>query len=316
MSSIIEQLVDSFPYIHLRVVLECQSAGYISKYKASMIRGIVARVFKKQVCYDIEAACSNCSLNDSCMYAAVFESPHYLVHRLNRGGTVPHPYIIRCGDGRTFFQTGDHLSFDMILFGRYAKVFAIHLLSSFGGMEQYGFGRERLLFRTLTIYQILDAKSIVLMDGNSIVAAPKESRFQYQERPYEEVRLQFVTPCRMIRKGKVLRNFSVEEFLWQVRHRAYHLLLLHHEQGDTVAWGDLPLLHQKDVAIVSEEWEELSRYSMRQQQKVYLGGIKATLAMRRSNALDQWLPLLSFNEKFHVGKGTSFGLGQYELWFR
>lgn len=316
MSSIVARLVDSFPYIHLRVVLECQRAGYIPKYKTSMIRGIVARVFKKQVCYDIEAVCGSCELNHNCMYAAMFESPHHLVHRLNRGGTVPHPYIIRCREGRTFFQTGDHLSFDMIVFGRYAKVFATHLLSSLSGVEQYDFGRGRLRFRMQTIYQLLDAESIVLVDGDSIAAAPKESRFCYQERPYEEVRLQFVTPCRMIRKGAVLRKFSVEEFLWQVKHRAHHLLLLHHEQGEIVEWDGLPLLDRKDVAIVSEQWEELSRYSMRQQQKVYLGGIKATLTMRRSEALDQWLPLLSFAEKFHVGKGASFGLGQYELWFR
>jgi CRISPR/Cas system endoribonuclease Cas6 (RAMP superfamily) len=58
-------------------------------------------------------------------------------------------------------------------------------------------------------------------------------------------------------------------------------------------------------------WRDLSRYSNRQQRKTPLGGFTGTLHLQGD--LTPFARLLRTAEILHVGKGTTFGLGRFQI---
>jgi hypothetical protein len=307
--------VSAFPYVHLLVRLRCEKPGQTPKYKTSMIRGIIGRILKQQVCcYDLQQPCAACEFRHSCAYALLFESPDEAVKKLNIGGTVPHPYIVRCHDYRTSFQAGQELEFELLLLGPSAVGFAMHFLGVFEKFHHYPFGSDRVFFRLKAVYQRTETATEAIWEDYDVVK-PEMTYFFPKEKPYEKILIQFITPLRMMRKGKVLRTFSINEFLWQVNHRVWQLYRLY-DLLPSEPSEPLPLIAEHSVSVIQCTWEDVTRYSMRQQKMMKIGGMKAIVALERTDALDRWLPLLLFTERFHVGKAVTFGLGQYVLWFQ
>lgn len=58
-------------------------------------------------------------------------------------------------------------------------------------------------------------------------------------------------------------------------------------------------------------WFDWKRYSTRQEEWMSLGGVTGTVSYEGD--LVEFMPLLKLGEYVHVGKGTSFGLGKYEI---
>lgn len=59
------------------------------------------------------------------------------------------------------------------------------------------------------------------------------------------------------------------------------------------------------------QWFDWERFSTRQEKWMSLGGITGTVSYEGD--LAEFTPLLKLGEYVHVGKGTSFGLGKYEI---
>lgn len=173
--------IGNFPYVPLQVHLRCEKPGRMPKYKTSMIRGIIGRILKKQVCYDFQAACPTCEFRNSCVYSLLFESPDEAVKKLNIGGTVPHPYIIRYHDQHTSFHPGQTLVFDLLLLGPSNTDFAMYLFRVFEDFHLYPFGVDRAFFYLQAVYQLFDqTKEVVLK--NSYVVKPEMTYFHAEEK--------------------------------------------------------------------------------------------------------------------------------------
>jgi len=61
-------------------------------------------------------------------------------------------------------------------------------------------------------------------------------------------------------------------------------------------------------------WYDWQRYSARQNTRMLLGGFigKVTFSFDGVEP-EQFLPLVLLGSYIHIGKGTSFGLGKYEI---
>ena len=59
------------------------------------------------------------------------------------------------------------------------------------------------------------------------------------------------------------------------------------------------------------QWFDWKRYSTRQEEWMSLGGVTGTVSYEGN--LSEFMTLLNLGEYVHVGKGTSFGLGKYEI---
>ncbi len=66
-----------------------------------------------------------------------------------------------------------------------------------------------------------------------------------------------------------------------------------------------------EISPQSNKWREFRRWSNRQNDEMLLGGFVGDLKL--SGNLAPYLPLLYFGEHIHLGKQTTFGLGQYEI---
>lgn len=58
-------------------------------------------------------------------------------------------------------------------------------------------------------------------------------------------------------------------------------------------------------------WEQLSRYSGRQDARLSLSGLRGSVTYE--GPVGEFLPLLRAGELCHVGKGTVFGLGMFRI---
>ncbi|GAB4546590.1 MAG: hypothetical protein Kow0063_41050 [Anaerolineae bacterium] len=65
------------------------------------------------------------------------------------------------------------------------------------------------------------------------------------------------------------------------------------------------------VAGCESGWQDWSRYSGRQKQRVEMGGLVGCVTYEGD--LRDYLPLLALGEWVHVGKGTVFGNGKYVI---
>ncbi len=69
----------------------------------------------------------------------------------------------------------------------------------------------------------------------------------------------------------------------------------------------------RDVRVEKSNltWFDWERYSNRQETTMMLGGFVGSVAF--AGEFEPFLPFLLLGEYIHVGKGTSFGLGKYEI---
>jgi CRISPR/Cas system endoribonuclease Cas6 (RAMP superfamily) len=69
----------------------------------------------------------------------------------------------------------------------------------------------------------------------------------------------------------------------------------------------------KEITVQKENltWFDWERYSNRQETKMKMGGFIGSITFQGN--FQTFLPFVLLGEYVHVGKGTSFGLGKYEI---
>ena len=69
----------------------------------------------------------------------------------------------------------------------------------------------------------------------------------------------------------------------------------------------------RNIKVKKEKlaWFDWERYSNRQDTRMMMGGFVGSITFEGD--FEKFLPFLLLGEFIHVGKGTSFGLGKYEI---
>jgi hypothetical protein len=299
---------------HFRVHLQSRSHGRLPEHKNSMLRGILAREFRSNVCHNMKISCRDCPFLDSCQYSALFESPKTSAAVLNHGQSVPHPYLISCDSRSVDFAPGDSLMFDFLLFGDDVEKYIPQLFMVFQNISSYPLGKDQMRFELDRVEQETPDKSFIVMNDEGI-ARPEVApwTFHVPER-YDKLFIQFASPFRSQKEGKLVREFVPEVFFEQVRRRFTQLQMLYSGEQEVPELPELPDMNT--VRVHHSNWKDIPRYSSTHRRKMMLGGVIASFHMERSDELDAWLPYLFFGEKYHVGKATTFGLGKYSLWIK
>ncbi|OZM56255.1 hypothetical protein CIB95_12590 [Lottiidibacillus patelloidae] len=310
--------IENFPYIHFKVNLKSLNNGKLPEHKTSMLRGVIARKVKKNVCHDFELNCEKCEYINNCLYSAIFESPKTLIDSLNRGGTVPHPYIIRCNERHQEYKKGDLLTFEIILFGKKAELFATNLYHVFEQFHLFKLGKYKMQFAVDNVLQILKDDKMEVFTSE-FIKKPEATNFTYAIPDYQNLRIEFETPFRIQQNGNLIKEISMERFLWQVHHRIFQLGIHTDtaiERSSFKAYTSKLQFPKHTYLMKRSKWEDILRYSTNKKRYMKLGGVIGRIDLKRTEELDELLPAIMFAEKFHVGKATTFGLGQFTLWFR
>lgn len=126
--------------------------------------------------------------------------------------------------------------------------------------------------------------------------------------------LNFLTPTRIAYNGRITENI---EFHVIIRNLLRRISLLSYFHGNNQTGPEIDLKEviekAKAVKIASKhfhryDWE---RYSGRQEQKIEMGGFVGDISFE--GPVSPFVPLLKAGEVLHIGKGTVFGLGRYEV---
>ncbi len=281
-------------------------------YKGSTLRGAFGWAFKKAVCVTREYNCGACPIYDKCVYPYVFETP-----AINSDGVpqkvpyAPHPFVlVPPPPDSSEILPGESIRFGLTLIGN-AVPFLPHFLLALDIMAKSGLGKER---RKLTLVRTFQGDAL-LSAGTRLLKEPKVKNLDEFNSPIERVnvlKLRFISPLKLISKGKIVRQPDMETLLRSTRRRLRWLTLFHSE----TPWDAekaCPLEGAERIKLVHSEIRdfEVVRYSNRKRRRMEFKGIIGEAIYE--GPITSFIPLLRAAEVIHIGKATSFGFGKVEI---
>lgn len=292
---------------------------FLPAYKGSTFRGGFGVAFKKVVCVFRQKECRNCTLNKECPYFYIFETAGLDNDRLFPGEkyeAIPHPFVLEPPlEDKEIYQPDDLISFDLILIGKALK-YVLYFIMAFEYLGEIGIGRGRGKFKLVEVKcgseKIYSGEERTLTTIKSAKAEIPEE-FDSETHLKQSVVLDCLTPIRI----KHARDFvSLIEFYVLVTNllRRMALLNFYHGSRNKPVWDHKKWIGSAKNVIIKESslrWVDWERYSHRQKAKMKLGGVLGRVVYEGD--IKKFLPLVQAGEIFHVGKGTSFGLGQYKI---
>ncbi len=287
-------------------------------YKGSTFRGVFGRALKKVVCALKQKECKDCLLKEKCVYALAFETSIALP--LADGARIsspPHPYVIEPPlNFETNFKKESVFDFHLLLFGN-ANNSLPYFIYAFDQMGKIGIGKkiagrrarfelEQVKTGGHIIYNNNDRK-ITIDDPPEILTLSDPENY-----PDESVRLQIIleTPLRLKFENHLKADLPFHVFIRAILRRISSLCICYGQGEPDLDYRGL-VKKAKDVKTGKSEleWFDWRRYSFRQDQSMLMGGMTGSALYEGKIA--EFMPLIDFCQKVHIGKQTSFGLGKF-----
>ncbi len=306
---------DGFSFAPLNCRIRAKEEFVLPGYKGGTLRGSFGYAFKKAVCVTRSKECAECLLQDSCVYAYIFETPRPKnTSVMRKYEHIPHPFVFLPPLNRNrLIRPGDVLEFRMVLMGR-----AIEYLSYFvfvlQAMCEQGLGQDR---GQCELEQVSSGEIQVYTSGSNKVYSPRmitaRDLLDKHSANSRKMSLQLNTPLKLIRNGRILQNeLHFQDIFRSLLRRVALLGQFHCSLTPDCDFRDL--IDQAGEVSTREldlSWMNWSRYSTRQQKSMPGSGFVGQISFEGD--LDVFRPYLSLGEYVHVGKNTSFGLGNYKI---
>lgn len=307
--------IDTFSLLPLDCRFKAEQEFVLPAFKGGTFRGAFGYAFKKAVCVlPRNKDCEECILQNSCVYAYVFETPRQgnesVMRKYKR---LPHPFVLRPPLTRTrLIRPGDTLDFRLILIGR-AIEFLPYFVLVLQTMGELGLGQDR---GACSLERVGAGQENVYIKGDSGVrhVTPLTARdLQPREEPDQDVTLELKTPLKLIRDHQILRHEPQFQDIFRSLLRRIALLGQFHcgLQPDCDFRSFIDQSREIKLQESDISWMNWTRYSTRQEAKMPGSGFVGCLTFQGD--LQPYWPFLCLGSYVHVGKNTSFGLGCYEF---
>ncbi|MEA3403420.1 MAG: CRISPR system precrRNA processing endoribonuclease RAMP protein Cas6 [Armatimonadota bacterium] len=293
--------------------LECREPGQLPAYKGSMLRGATMRGVRELACAFPDLACSQCRLRTSCVYSHIFETPIEVMRQDFDGSHAPHPYVFEPPlDGKQDYIPGDPLDFSLLLVGDTVQKLPF-LVCAVEQFERYGLGGSRLSFRLRSVSDEQGGSLLESTQGDVLPPRPLDLNSRLKDLlAGDALGMRFVTPLRIQHQGSIARNLDFGLLIRNLLRRISLLASAYGQPAEDYDYGSaIERASRAEVTASDLRWVDLQRYSNRQGRRMDYGGLVGTMIVD-----DHWrefAELLVLGEAVHVGKNTSFGLGQYQL---
>jgi len=289
-------------------------------YKGSTFRGVFGIALKKVVCALRKQDCKDCLLREKCVYSFVFETPVIRDEGHKRIAAPPHPYVIEPPDNdRTHFKKEEPFDFALILFGR-ANEFLPYFVYAFEQMGRLGIGkriegkRARFLLKKVTS----NGKLTYSGETGKITTDKLVEDLQIEDFMTDDlanahrIDISLKTPLRLKFQNRLEAGLPFHILIRAMLRRASSLQNYYGNGEPPLDYrGIVDRAKAVETADSSLRWFDWERYSNKQDQSMLMGGIIGEVSY--SGDLTEFLPLVRFCEKVHIGKRTSFGLGKIEI---
>lgn len=303
----------TLPYLPL--TFECQFSQPISlpAFKGSMLRGALGHALKATVCAVRVKVCDACLLRSSCLYARFFEyKPNPDPQRLQQAG-MPHPYVLEYPTEAAEYGPEQPLRFQLLLFGSFTE-FVPYWIYSVEQMGQAGLGRRdergrRAEFQLQAVHAA--GERIYAQGATTLPEQLPIQRLGWHEREgaLSRLRVRLRTPLRTKDRGQFATSLDFPLLVRLVLRRLQALQETFEVRLEPDNVRELLGLAQAVRCETAQiQWQEQTRYSNRQQSTQQMGGLTGELVF--AGELAPFWPLLQIAQVVHLGKETSFGLGQ------
>jgi len=306
--------LDKFTFSRFTFELRAKETLSLPPYKGSTLRGAFGHAFKSVVCIKRDRECSTCLVRGTCVYMYVFETP------LPGGASLmtkythaPHPFVLCPPLGeKTAYSPGESLSFGLTLIGK-ALPYLPYFIYAFERMGERGLGKDRGAF---SFSRVLNGHGVLYDEDTKILKYSPPLTLgdilPHASTIVQGIRLTFLTPTRL----KYIEKLTGEpEFHIIIRNLLRRLSILSYFHcGEEFAIDFKALIRRAEGVKMTEhdfQWVDWERYSSRQGIRMKMGGFMGTVTYEGD--LTEFLPFLTLGQYVHVGKGTSFGLGHYQL---
>jgi len=291
-------------------------------YKGSTFRGVFGHALKKVVCALKRQDCKDCLLREKCVYAFTFETP---IPGDDSGGrkriaSPPHPYVIEPPDtAKTDYKKGESFDFTLLLFGR-ANDYLPYFIYAFEQMGKMGIGRriegKRPAFKLTSVTadgnQVYSSQNNKIREGKFTQDLVAENYLPEEYKTTRSIELTLQTPLRLKFENSLHANLPFHLLVRAMLRRVSSLANYHGDGEPPLDYrGMVKRAESVEISGSSLEWFDWKRYSNRQDQSMLMGGITGKVSY--SGSLGEFVPLIKFGEKAHIGKQTSFGLGKINI---
>ncbi len=290
----------------------------LPSYKGSTLRGGFGHAFRRVVCAVRCKECADCLLKEKCVYSYVFETPPSADTEIMRKyKAAPHPFVIEPPpEQRRDYRPDDEITFGLTLIGR-AIDFLPYFIYAFDELGRIGLGKGKAKFELKDVgcngKIIYDSETKTLRTFKAGILPLEADLLNKKTDNSKLTTLRFLTPARIVYNGHLTLDL---EFHILIRNLLRRLSLLYyfHCNGDPSEWdfgGIIKKAEGVKVSVRSLKWHEWERYSTRQNTRMKMGGFVGEITF--DGAIEPFMDLIRAGEVLHVGKGTGFGLGRYEV---
>jgi hypothetical protein len=309
-------------HFHLKVITPL----HLPEYKGATLRGGFGYAFKKVVCALRSKECGTCLLKEKCVYSYIFETPPPGDSRMMRKyPSAPHPFVLLPPlEEDRIYETGEKLSFHLTLIGK-AINYLPYFIYTFEELGKMGLGKEKGNF------SLEEVEVIQSGEGSKGNGEKKETIYSGEEKvlhsnfPFcsipdlktsdlapRSLTLVFLTPTRLKFQEELTSDLKFHVLFRNLIRRISLLSYFHCGQSLDVDFRRLIKESELVQTLQSNlHWHDWARYSTRQSSRMNLGGVMGKIVF--SGDLKPFWPYLLLGEWIHVGKGSSFGLGKYEI---
>lgn len=301
---------NSLPITRYQFYFQVTEPISLPEYAGSTLRGAFGRALRKISCMTKQADCKGCPLYRSCPYTNIFETPAPTEHELQKFSQVPNGYIIEPPEwGEKIYLQGDKFTFSLVLFGRLIEQLPL-IAFAFKRAFEYNVGRGKA--NLIGVNKILQNSTVlqpILIDGNII---EYDKQIYLPESLLSDLTIQLETPLRLQENGKPLQpqQINKDRFFIGLAKRLSLLSEFHHQPLNI----DFELLKNQLLNVQDHKqlrWQDWTRYSSRQDQKMKLGGVVGTWTFQYLS--EELATLLYLGQWLHCGKNATFGLGKYRI---
>jgi len=340
-----ERPLSHFKFAQFQFILKAEDCINLPVYKGSTFRGAFGHAFKRVVCVNREKICDTCLLKGKCVYSYVFETPPPSdTSRMRKYPFAPHPFVITppLEEKRTY-REGEMLCFELTLIGKSID-YLPYFIYTFDELGKMGIGKGKGKYRLEEVRAIqvgekakikaergdkqgerpkvkgereeiiYSGKDKILRNNFRVLKIDDLGSFDLSPNTFDHspLTLSFITPTRLKFDGSLSPK---PEFHILFRNLLRRISLLSYFHcGEELALDFKGLIESsKDIKVKKENlsWFDWERYSNRQETKMKMGGFIGSITF--VGDFKEFVPFLLLGEYIHAGKGTSFGLGKYEI---
>lgn len=307
----------TIPLQHFTIHCRWTTEARLPNYLGSTLRGAFGWALKKSSCALKNQHCADCILRQRCAYAWIFETERYTDSAGRPINARPHPFVLQPGSNTSGQrQPSEEWCFALLLIGR-AIEYLPHVVYSVQQMGEAGIGAATRHGLGRFVLEKIEGNAATIFDHESgrLQHTPTASELQLIDpptKPIHNLRCTLETPLRL-KQDNALHKELPFHVLVRAALRRIAALEMAYGQGEPALdySGLVRRAEQVETSESTIQWQEMLRFSNRQQQKVSLSGLVGTVEYR--GELNEFVPLLEYACRVNLGKQTVFGLGRLSL---